>query len=143
MCTVLLILFRKDSRECVGGSEMKYDTTNAKGLKVMRRKNITMLVSFVLLAVVLSLPVAAQAQAYANSSSVFAFATGDGTYYIAASCRISNLLDDDGGVQQGNITYAEASGYASNLYNVKYYPVTSSRAYAYDGNKEILVYWPD
>ena len=109
----------------------------------MLRKNITILISFILLAVLLSLPAAAQAQAYANSTSVFAFAAGTGGYYIAASCSISNLLDVDGGVQQGNITYAEASGYASNLYNVEYYPVTSSRAYAYDGQYERLVFWPN
>jgi hypothetical protein len=109
----------------------------------MQRKNITMLVSFVLLAVVLSLPVAAQAQAYANASSVFAFATGDGSYYISASCRISNLLDDDGGVKEGNITYAEASGSASNLYNVEYYPVTSSRASAWDGIDYAFKSWPN
>ncbi len=122
---------------------MKFDTTKVKGLKTMLRKNITILVLFVLLSVLLSFSVAAQAQAYATSSSAYAWATGDGSYYIYASASISNLLDTDGGLQQGNITYAYASGYASNLYNVEYYPVTQSRAGSYDGTSNPIVSWPD
>ena len=107
----------------------------------MLRKNTTMLVSFVLLATLLSLSVAAQAYANAGSSSASAWSTGNGILDIDASASISNLIDCVGGVQQGKITYASASGYASDLRDIEHLPATQSRAGYWDGHYEASDSW--
>ena len=70
---------------------------------------------------------------------------GDNLPVIPISFIVSRglLLDDDGGMQEGNITYAEARRNAGNLYNVEYYPVTSSRASSWDGFDDAFDSWPD
>ncbi len=119
----------------------KFDTINAKGLKTMLHKNIIILVSFVLLAVLLSFSVTASCEAYANSSYAYALASGNGSVNISASATILNLISSDGEVEQGYVCYVEANAYSGHLVNLQLHPVLSSRAGAWNGYIERSAYW--
>lgn len=134
-----MILFRKDSRECIGGCEIKFDTTNAKGLKTMLRKNIIMLVSFVLLAVMLSLSVLASygGSASASSSGASASAWSDVDADLLARARINSLIYYVNDTDEHIGTSASASVSASQLTNTYLYPPTDSYATAWVGDVEV------
>ena len=106
----------------------------------MTRKNIAMIASFILMAMMLSLSAFA---AYADASGASAYVAVEEPADLLARARINSLLYYANDIDEGVQTVASASVSASDLTRVDKYPPTDSYATEWIGDTEIhFAYWP-